>query len=340
LGAVSGCGAFGADFGYTGTIPAGVTLHLPYIDGPVAGGPNIPCPAVGAPAACTVTGASGGTPFTLVGTRPFSSPFCQPTGPTIGTGCPADLLPVFSSIFVQDTVGNSNYNSLQASLEKHFSRGLQFQAAYTFSKSIDTASSFENIVNPFNSRLSRSLSLFDARHRFVFSPVWELPIPKHEGFAGKVVNGWQMSGIVTYQTGFPIHILSGNDTELTTSDADFEPVGQPNITGPVHIFKPTPKNNFTFFDPTVFQDSALGTFGNSSRALCCGPSISQTDISIIKKTPISERINTEFRAEFYNVFNHTQFLTPDGNLSHSATFGTVANARDPRLIQFGLKILF
>jgi outer membrane receptor protein involved in Fe transport len=349
-GTFSGCGPFGADFGYTaiqpGQLPAGFVFHLPYTNGPVPGGPNVPCPFKNPPPSCLVvgTGTTADPPISIIGTRPFSSPFCQPltlnaaTG--VGNGCPPDFVPDLSSIYVQDTTGNSNYNSLQALLEKHFSHGLQFTAAYTYSKSIDNASSFENIVNPFDPRKSRSLSLFDARHRFVFSPVWELPIPRHEGFTGKVVNGWQVSGIVTYQTGFPIHILSGDDTELTTSDADFEPVGMPNMTSPVHFTKPNPGNNFTFFSPGSFQDSALGTFGNASRALCCGPSISQTDISIVKKTPINERFNTEFRAEFYNMFNHTQFLTPDGNLSHTATFGTVLGARDPRLIQFGLKILF
>jgi hypothetical protein len=145
---------------------------------------------------------------------------------------------------------------------------------------------------------------------------------------------------VTYQTGFPIRILSGDDTELTTSDGDFEVVGQPQTTGPIRFFKPSAANNFQFFDSSVFQDSALGTFGNSPRALCCGPSISQSDISIVKKTPIGEKMNSEFRAEFYNAFNHTQFLSPDGNFSHTATFGTVTSARDPRLIQFGLKLLF
>ncbi len=158
-----------------------------------------------------------------------------------------------------------------------------------------------------------------------------------------MVNGWQVSGIITYQTGFPIRLLSGDDTELTTSDADFEPVGQLQVVAPVQFVDPhkvTPGGQHLFFNPASFQDSAAGTFGNGPRALCCGPGISQSDISIEKKTPISERINTEFRAEFYNAFNHTQFLTPDGNFSHSATFGTVRNARDPRQIQFALKILF
>ncbi len=171
-GTFSGCGPFGADFGYTAipanSLPPNFVFHLPYTNGPVAGGPNVPCPYFNPPPACLVTGPSNPS-ISIVGTRPFSSPFCQPLNvvlPTgVGVGCPPDFVPVFSSIFVQDTVGNSNYNSLQASLDKRFSRGLQFQAAYTFSKSIDNASSFENIVNPFNARRSRSLSLFHAAHR-------------------------------------------------------------------------------------------------------------------------------------------------------------------------------
>jgi len=346
LGTFGGCGAFGSDFAYTvpaGGLPAGFVFHLPYTNGSTPGGPNVPCPYFNAPPQCLVTGPNQ-FPISLTGTRPYSSPFCEPIGPTSGTGCPVDFVPVFTSIYAQDTVGNSTFNSLQVSLEQHFSHGLQFQAAYTFGKSIDNASSFENIVNPFDARKSRSLSLFDARHRFVFSPYWELPIPKRENLAGKVLNGWAASAIITYQSGFPIRILDGNDSELTTSDADFEVVGEPNIVAPVRITNPrsnvTAGGQHLYFDPASFQPSILGTFGNSPRAICCGPSISQSDISILKKTSLGEKLKTEFRAEFYNAFNHTQFLTPDGNFSHTGTFGSVSSARDPRLIQFALKLLF
>ena len=141
----------------------------------------------------------------LVGLRPYSSPNCDPV---TSVGCPPDGVPVFTSIFAQDTIANSAYNSLQASLEKRFSHGLQFQAAYTWSKSFDEASSFEGILNPIDPRRSRSLSLFDARHRIVFSYVWELPVPKYAGFKGGILNGWSLSGITTFQTGFPIRITS------------------------------------------------------------------------------------------------------------------------------------
>jgi hypothetical protein len=322
------CGPFSADAEFF--VPPGTTipaqgLHLPY--NAESGGPKfIP--------GGTVVGANG---ITLVGLRPYSSPYCRPL---TGIDCPADGVPVFGSIFAQDTVGSSNYNSLQVLLQKQMSRGLQFQAAYTFSKSIDSASSFESIVNYIDPRKSRSLSAFDARHRFVFSPYWELPIPKHEGFLGKAVNGWAVSGIITFQTGFPIRIVSGNDTELGNS-FDFEPVGEPNIVAPIRFIDPRKDPNHQFFDPASFADAPLGQFGNAPRTLCCGPRISQSDISIEKKTRLSERFNTEFRAEFFNAWNHTQFLTPDGNFTNNGTtFGTVQKARDPRQIQFALKVLF
>jgi hypothetical protein len=116
-------------------------------------------------------------------------------------------IPVFSGIFAQDTIASSSYNSLQVSLDKRFAHGLQFTAAYTYSKSIDQASSFEGILNPLPGANNNSPSLFDAKHRFVVSYYWEVPVRKYSGFAGKVLDGWAMSGITTYQTGFPIASL-------------------------------------------------------------------------------------------------------------------------------------
>jgi len=317
------CGPFFADTPFF--IPPGTVLpndlHLPYGSTPVV------------PAGTTV----GPNGITLVGLRKYSSPQCDPL---TGTGCPADGVPVFGSIFAQNTVGNSAYNSLQVMLQKQMSHGLQFQAAYTFSRSIDSSSSFESIVNYENPRLSRALSAFDARHRFVFSPYWELPVPARDGITGKVVNGWATSAIITFQTGFPIRLVSANDTELGNS-FDFEPVGEPDLIAPIRFINPRTDPNHQFFDPNSFADATIGTFGNGPRTFCCGPRISQTDLSIIKKTHLTERINTEFRAEFFNAWNHTQFLTPDGNFTNlGSTFGTVQKARDPRLIQFALKVLF
>jgi Carboxypeptidase regulatory-like domain/TonB-dependent Receptor Plug Domain len=337
------CGTFSSDSAFSFTVPAGMTFHMPYIPNPV-GGADIPCPAgKSQPVGCTIVGAAGGTPLTLVGLRPYSSPNCNPY---TGGGCPADGVPVFSNIFSENTVANSNYNGLQISLEKNFSHGLLFQASYTFSKAIDQGASFENELNPIDPNATRGLSLLDAKNRFVFSPVWQLPIPKKEGLTGKVANGWQVSAIITYQSGFPIRVQDENDAELQSS-IFFESTNTPYSTAPTQFVNPktTPGNYWfnpgTFCDPTTGSPcpQQLGTFGNTPHALCCGPALNNTDLVIAKLTPIGEKLNTEFRAEFYNAWNHTQFENPDGNFSDS-TFGQVLKARDPRVMQFAIKFLF
>ncbi len=294
--------------------------------------------------------------LTLVGLRKYSSPQCDPL---TGTGCPADGIPVFSSIFAQDTIASSAYNSLQVSLDKRFAHGLQFTTAYTFSKSFDQASSFEGIINPIDPRISRSLSNFDARHRIVFSYYWELPFQHYNGAKGKLLNGWAVSGITTFQTGFPIRIQSVADNELMYS-FDFELPGEPNQIAPFRTMRPQSHGNY-FFDPNSFTENAsdksqppctagavfgcydptlFGSLGNAKRTICCGPHISNTDFAILKTIALSETRRIDFRAEFFNIFNHTQFFTPDGNTSDGSQFGQVVQARDPRLVQFALKFFF
>jgi len=319
------CGPYSSDGAYTiaaGEIPPGFTLHMPYGPQPTVTGPNP-------------------NPITLVGIRKYSSPLCNPM---TGVGCPPDGVPVFSNIFAEDTIANSNYNSLQVSAEKRFSKGLQFQGAYTWSKSIDNASSFENELNPLNYRLSRSLSYFDARQRFVFSYFYQFPKMGLHGFADKLLNGWETSGILTFQTGFPIPITSSDDLELQTSYF-FQSAGEPNRIAPLHKLDPRNPLNLAF-DPSSFvQPSQLGVFGNSPRTVCCGPGINNLDFSMLKDTNFTERWKMEFRAEFFNIFNHAQFTSVDGNISDGypqdgGTFGKVLRARDPRLIQFALKLIF
>jgi len=315
------CGPFSADSAYTiaaNEIPAGFTLHLPY--GPTS----------------TVTGPNP-NPITLVGLRKYSSPNCNPL---TGTGCPVDGIPVFSNIFTEDTIAHSNYNSLQVLLEKRFSHGLQFQGAYTYSKSLDNASSFENSLNPLNFNATYGPSLYDARHRFVFSYVWALPVPKYEGFKGKLMDGWEWSGILTFQTGFPIRITSSDDIEEFSS-IFFEAPGEPNITAPFHT-QDVRKNNGYAFDPTLFTNSTVapGTIGNAPRAICCTPGINNIDMGLVKDTPLSEKVRMEFRAEVYNIANHAQFYDVDGNISDGTNFGFAQKVRPPRLFQFALKFLF
>jgi hypothetical protein len=307
-------------------MPAG-GFHLPYTAN--GGGPSV------IPANSTVASVAPDG-ITIIGLRRYSSPQCDPLS---GTGCPADYIPVFSSIFAQDTIANSAYNSLQASLEKRFAHGLQFTGAYTWSKSFDQASSFEGILNPIDPKRSRSLSAFDARHRLVFSYYWELPLHNYTGAKGQVLNGWALSGITTFQTGFPIRISTLDDQELMYS-FDFELPGEPDLVAPFRTMKPQSNNNY-YFDPASFsEDNTLGRIGNSPRTICCGPHISQTDFAILKSFKISEAKHIDFRAEFFNIFNHTQFFNPDGNFSDGPQFGQVNQVRDPRLMQFALKFFF
>jgi hypothetical protein len=314
------CGPYFADSSFfipANTIPDGMTLTMPYGSQATVTGPNP-------------------TDITLVGLRKYSSPQCDPFS---GTGCPADGVPVFSSIFAQDTIANSAYNSLQASLEKRFAHGLQFTAAYTFSKSFDEASSFEGILNPIDPRRSRSLSSFDARHRIVWSYYWELPVRKYSGAKGQILNGWALSGITTFQTGFPIRISTLDDQELMYS-FDFELPGEPDLVAPLHTMKPQKNGNY-YFDPASFsEDNTFGRIGSSPRTICCGPHISNTDFAVLKTFTISETKRVDFRGEFFNIFNHTQFFNPDGSFSDGSQFGQVTQARDPRLMQFALKFFF
>ncbi len=119
----------------------------------------------------------------------------------------------------------------------------------------------------------------------------------------------------------------------------FEDANTPEVTGRVQFVNPKTNGNLWFTSDNI-NDPAPGTFGNMPHSLCCGPSLSNTDIALVKHTSIGERWSSEFRTEFYNAWNHTQFANPDGNFSDS-TFGEILKTReDPRVIQFALKFLF
>ncbi|HWW16074.1 MAG TPA: carboxypeptidase regulatory-like domain-containing protein [Candidatus Dormibacteraeota bacterium] len=326
------CGPFLEDSFYT------ITL-----DPTVASDPTNPISTFHLPNG--TTHALDGSTINFVGLRPYSSPSCQLNG----TGCPPDGIPVFSNIFAQDTIANSSYNSFQADLEKRFSNGLQMQAAYTFSKSMDQASSFEDLLNPFNPRASRSLSLFDARQRLVISYVYQLPVPKYSGVKGQVLDGWEVSGITQFQSGFPVHIQDGNDSELTSS-IDFSAAGTPDLIAPfqksdprklVPCFQSTTGQLCRYaFAPSSFANPALGNFGTARRTICCGPGLNNSDFSIQKEFPLSETKHFEFRWDIFNIFNHTHFFNIDGNITDGSNFGTARKVADPRLMQVALKFYF
>ena len=325
LAAAYGCGPTVEDSDWVlpaNTIPTGYTLHMPY--GSVAQyGPGNPA-------------------LNLVGLRPYSSPNCNPTGApfTAGTGCPVDGTPVFTDVFAEDTIANSNYNALEMMVQKRFSHGLQFQAAYTFSRSIDDGSTFEETLDPFNYRASRGLSLFNSKQRFVISYDWELPVRKYSGFAGKVLDDWEVSGITQFQSGFPIRLNTEDDNELINS-LFFLGTEAPSLNGPLQILNPKTNGGF-YLNYNQFSDPPLGQFNNGTqRTLCCGPGLEDWDFSVHKKISFSENQYVQFRAEIFNVFNRTNFSNPDGGYSDGATgFGLITSASDPRLLQFALKYFF
>lgn len=314
------------------SIPTGYTLHMPY--GQVAQyGPGNPA-------------------LNLVGLRPYSSPNCNPTTApfTLSTGCPYDGIPIFSSIFAEDTIASSSYNALEAMLEKRFSHGLQFQAAYTFSKSLDDGSTFEETLDPFNYRASRALSLFNSAQRFVVSYDWEIPVRKHDGALGKLIGDWAVSGITQFQSGFPIRLNTTDDTELIASTF-FLGTEAPSLVAPFQKLNPKTNGGFWFnpndfatkaTDPTNPSVPPLGSFNNGTqRSICCGPGLNDWDFAVHKKISITEDKYFQFRAEIFNIFNHTNFYNPDGNFSDGPTeFGKITEAQDPRLVQFALKFYF
>jgi outer membrane receptor protein involved in Fe transport len=318
------CGPTLEDSTYQFTLPAGGTFHLP--TGQV------------------ITGASGGTPIFLAGTRPYAAPNCVTYGPTAGTNCPTNGNDIFTNIFAEDTIAASAYNSFQTMLEKRFSHGVQFQAAYTWSKSLDWASSFEETLNPFNYKASRSLSLFNSAQRFVVNYVWDLPVPHYNGAKGKLLNDWQISGITQFQSGFPIRLQTQNDNELIGS-LFFFGTAAPQLNGSLQKLNPKTLQTINgvqghyFLNSAQYADPALGTFSTTPRSICCGPGENQWDLTISKRISISESKYFQFRTDIFNLFNKTQFVNPDGNFSNS-TFGQVLQARDPRLLQFALKFYF
>lgn len=329
------CGPFLEDNPFF--IPGGTTiapqgLHLPYNAG--TGGTFIP--------GGTTVGPNG---ITLVGLRPYSSPNCAPF---TGAGCPIDGVPVFTNIFAEDTIAASAYNSLQASVERRFSHGLQLQAAYTWSKSLDWASSFEETVNPFDYKASRALSLFNSAQRFVLNYYWEFPVQKYSGFKGKLLDDWAMSGIIQFQSGFPIRIQTEDDNELVSS-LFFLSADAPQLSGQLQtqsgkrvttqVVNGTAQTGHFFINASSFSDPPLGSFSTTPRSVCCGPGENQWDVTFSKRIAVTESKYFQFRADIFNLFNKTEFVNPDGNFSDT-TFGQVQQARDPREVQFALKFYF
>jgi hypothetical protein len=282
------------------------------------------------------------------------------------------------------STGSSSYHSLQAHYEKHFSHGLELQASYTWAHSIDIASNanlgptqnnsdFRDFRHP---EEERGNSDFDVRHRLVISGIYELPFGHGKpllgnpgGFLDQVVGGWQVANIISVSSGNWFTVLDGNGN-FANSDGGAggvsqrpDQVGDPTKAGPVPA-NPNPACQMTlsqggiapdrirtptaWFNTCAFTDPALGSFGNVGRNTIQAPGYATWDMSVFKHFHPSEKTEIEFRAEFFNFLNHTNFLfsqTGPQNPNNStvlgtSTFGNLTAARDPRQIQFALKVSF
>lgn len=252
--------------------------------------------------------------------------------------------PALGNISFRDAIGNSSYNGLTAKVEQRFQAGFTGLFSYTYGKSIDDTPGTAFNVTPSRStaqnsrfiRGERGLSGFDVRHRFVASPVYELPFGKgkawaNEGWLSWLAGGWQTSGIFSWQTGRPFTVLVQRDQSNTQSNAD-----RPNLIGNVND---GPRTVQQWFNTAAVVLQPLGQFGNAGRNNVEGPGLVNVDFAVMRRFVIKERINIQFRAEAFNFANHPNFNLPVQTVD-TPNFGQITSSLAPRQIQLGLKIGF
>jgi hypothetical protein len=247
---------------------------------------------------------------------------------------------------------HSSYHALQVKFRKRYENGLQFLAAYTWSKAIDDVSSVAGFLgdqNPGytnNNRrdLDRSLSAIHVPHVLAFNFQWELPFGQGKqflnggGWQNHLIGGWVVNGITSIQTGSPISISSRNNT--TNSQGGGQ---RPNSTGISSASSGgTSDRIYGWFNPAAFADAEPYTFGNVGRFLPdnLGPGLHNWDISILKDFRLTERFKLQFRSEFFNAFNQVSFDNPSGTTFGQPNFGMITGTERARVIQFGLKLYY
>ena len=262
---------------------------------------------------------------------------------------------------------NSNYNSLQVAVNKRFTKGLAFLAAYTWSRYYDYNSTADNQdgfvqpgINPFNLNDMYGPSDNDAPQRFVLSYDYTLPFYHFVHRVRPLTDGWRLVGITTFQTGFPVRIANSNAPSDTCwsgkENIDVICWDRPNTTGtPLAIGNPRTYTigglpNY-YFNPAAFAAAAPGTgTGTASRNMFHGPGINNFDLTLMKDVHFTESKYVELRFETYNLFNHTQFspfsYQPTNDIGGVVAdiadprFGEVIAASSPRVIQIAGKIYF
>lgn len=271
--------------------------------------------------------------------------------------------PVYGGIGEQATDANSNYNSLQITVTKKTTHGLNFLASYTWSHSLDPISSLENVgggggLNPFNRRNNYGDSAYDARQRFVISYSYQIPSLRHyssfQRFPSRLVDGWRVAGQTTLQSGFPIAVADSSDNSLLCWQYTvYGCPDRPNVIGHVQTYDArnqtlvnathggdTAQSNY-YFNPNVFTPETRGVLGNAGRNFFHGPGFNNFDLALFKDTKITESTRMEMRFEVFNLFNHTQFLSSAvGSDINTGFFGQATAAADPRIIQLAAKFYF
>jgi len=272
-------------------------------------------------------------------------------------------LNVPEAIILKST-GNSIYHGLQTNFTKRFSRGLQFNLGYTFSRSIDDSSADPGSTSgggkpdipntgfivqgdSRNTAANRGLSDFDRKHRFSLSYVYDLPTG---GMNNQWVKGWQLSGFVQVQSGAPYSIFTG-EPEARSAAALLSlnngagglfrlGFGRPNLASGATVASLTATNDPTVAFLTSQLVSPVGGFGDLGRNILRGGTQKRFDMAISKTTRITERYRVEFRTEFFNLFNNVNFALPVNDLQDSSVGNIENTVGGPRVIQFGFRFVF
>jgi hypothetical protein len=260
-------------------------------------------------------------------------------------GTRGPLGPNFSNDDFQGSFGNSSYNAFEASL-RHSSDRVNVMIAYTYSKSIDQASSISDVVDPFNYRRTRALSAWDLTHNFVATYEYQLPFDRLTKRGRHITNGWTISGITRISSGFPVTLSADGDNSLEGS----APNGVNNHSldlpdyhccGALNLNR-DPRNSLPYFNSQLFSENALGSPGSASRRSFHGPGMVNFDLALLRSFKLAEGKALQFRLETFNTFNHAQFFGPvavDGDVN-SQSFGQVIHAAQPRLVQVAMKLTF
>ena len=247
--------------------------------------------------------------------------------------------PLFGSVGLFSSDNNSHYESVRLNVEKRFNRGLSILANYTRSRMVDdlSANGANGRLDPFNRALDYGVSNDDVPNVFNFSGVWQIPAAPLHGLSAKLVNGWEMTAITNWRSGFPYSIFSNVENSLTGVGSDRADY----LGGKAALDSSRAHGALVqeYFNVAAFAPNAIGTYGNSGKNILRGPRYFDTDMGLLKNFAIVERMALQFRAEFFNVFNNVNFNSPQNYLGSSST-GQITSAGNPRVLQFALKLSF